>query len=313
MPALRRPQALLLLVTAIWGSTFVITKDLLPSCPPLPYLSVRFLIGAAVVLWLTRRAAPTPGLLRDTVVLGALQAAGLLLQILGQAHTTASKSAFLTALSGPLTPLCALLLRGERPQLRKLAAMAVGLLGLLLLTYPRGGADWNRGDLITALCAAVYSVAIVETAHRARRHDALRLGALQIAASAIFFLLALALVRALPPGALGELSRQEARPLVLSPTLIVQVIYLGLGCTAFTYTVQTWAMARMSATDAALIFSLEPVVASALGLAVLGRSEWPGTAGAIGCALVLVAVLAAELGGERSVEVPGVDDEGAPR
>ena len=30
-------------------------------------------------------------------------------------------------------------------------------------------------------------------------------------------------------------------------------------------------------------------------------------------AVVLVAVLAAELGGERSVEVPGVDDEGAPR
>jgi drug/metabolite transporter (DMT)-like permease len=187
------------------------------------------------------------------------------------------------------------LLYGERPRAQKLAAMAVGLCGLLLLTYPRGGGDWNRGDLITALCAAVYGVTIVETAHRARRHDAVRLGALQIAACAVFFWAALGLVHALPAGALGELSRQEARPLVPSVTLALQIIYMGLGCTALTYTVQTWAMARMSATDAALIFALEPVIASALGLLVFGWSEWPGVAGALGGGLVIVAVIAAEL------------------
>src|SRR5687768_57853 len=103
--AMPRPQALLLSMTILWGSTFVITKDLLPSCPPLLYLSLRFLLGATVVLWLTRRRPGSPGLARDVLILGALQSAGLLLQMLGQIYTTASKSAFLTALSVPLTPL----------------------------------------------------------------------------------------------------------------------------------------------------------------------------------------------------------------
>jgi drug/metabolite transporter (DMT)-like permease len=68
------PQAVLLLVTFVWGSTFVVTKDVLGQSPPLLYLSVRF-VGAGLILLLLRRrptAARTAGLWRDAIVVGAL-------------------------------------------------------------------------------------------------------------------------------------------------------------------------------------------------------------------------------------------------
>jgi drug/metabolite transporter (DMT)-like permease len=54
-------------------------------------------------------------------------------------------------------------------------------------------------------------------------------------------------------------------------------------------------MARMSATHAAVVFALEPVFATALAIAVEGGSEWPGSRGAAGAALVLAGVLASEM------------------
>src|SRR5260221_715782 len=120
-----RPQLVLIAVTLLWGSTFVVTKDVLPNCPTLLYLAVRFTLGAVVILWLTRRRPRTPGLLGDSLLLGLLQSGGLLLQVFGQSYTTASKSAFLTALAVPLTPVCGRLLRGDRPRALQLVAMAI--------------------------------------------------------------------------------------------------------------------------------------------------------------------------------------------
>ncbi len=42
----RRRPSLLLLVTAIWGSTFFLIKDLLDRVPTLDFLAVRFTIAS---------------------------------------------------------------------------------------------------------------------------------------------------------------------------------------------------------------------------------------------------------------------------
>jgi drug/metabolite transporter (DMT)-like permease len=87
----------------------------------------------------------------------------------------------------------------------------------------------------------------------------------------------------------------EARPTVWNATLIAEVVYMGVVCTALTFRLQTWALSRLTPTEAALIFALEPIFAMALALMVFGRSEWPGTVGAIGAAVTLFAVIASTL------------------
>ncbi len=302
MPRLleRRPELVLAAVTTLWASTFIVTKDIVRTNAPLFYLTLRFSVGAAVLLALVPRALrPSRKTLRDGIVLGAGQAFGLALQVFGQVYTTATKSSFVSSLSTALTPLLALALYRERPSGAQATGVLLATFGLLLLTYPTDGAEWNRGDLFSVACAAVYAGVIVETARRARGSDVGALTALQTVTAAICFGLAFLAAHGaaavLPPERWPVLLRVEARPLAIGGKLLAQISYMALVCTAGTFSAQTWAMSRMSAAHAAVVFALEPVFATGMAIAVEGASEWPGRRGAVGAGLVLAGVLAAEI------------------
>lgn len=296
----RRPELLLVAVTVVWGSTFIVTKGLLRDAPPLLYVTVRFAVAAALLLALFPRALrPGRRLLTTGLVLGSGHAIGLSLQVFGQLYTTASKSAFVTALSTVLTPLLGFALYRERPRAQQLAGVLMAGLGLGLLTWPGVGADWNRGDLYSLACAAVYAWVIVETARRSRGEDAMVVSTLQIAMAALVFALLLGgahlLLRLLPPDQVPEVVRLELRPLPRSPSALAALAYLTLLCTVVTLTAQTWAMGRMTATQAAVVFALEPLIATGLAVAVEPGSEWPGSRGAIGAFSILAGLLIAEV------------------
>jgi drug/metabolite transporter (DMT)-like permease len=299
-----RPELVLVGVTILWGSTFIITKDIVREAPPMLYLVFRFGIAAVLMLVVYGRGIKNRRLVVDGVILGVLNSLGLILQVIGQVFTTASKSAFITSLNTPLVPLVSYALYRTRPSPPQLVAVLLATLGLMLLTYPEGGAHWNAGDLYTVGCAGFYSFTIVQIARRSPRHDARPLTAVQIAAAAATFVVALAVaqlcIHTIPPQSLPEFARLEARPLVLTNRLIVEGIYMALFCTVLTFGLQTWAMARMSATHAAIVFALEPVFATAMAIGWEGSAEWPGARGATGAAIVMVAVAASELPRRRA-------------
>ncbi len=85
----RLATLLLVLVTAVWGSTFFLIRDLVEHVPPADFLTVRFGIAAVVMFALFRRQ--TLGLgrrdLRVGVVLGVLYGLAQVLQTMGlQSH-----------------------------------------------------------------------------------------------------------------------------------------------------------------------------------------------------------------------------------
>ncbi len=295
-----RPDAVLVGMAFLWATTFIITKDIVFGAPPLAFLSIRF--GAAALLMAIlcfRRLADSPRTVRAGLVLGALNTGGLVLQVFGQAYTSASKSAFITSLNTPLTPLMALLLYRTRPTPRQLLTVAIASGGLFLLTWPESGMRWNSGDLLTIGCACMYALTICEIARRSPGHDALALSAAQIIGSAVMIALlwlgTRVLLAHMPLARLPEPFFLESRALVFSPRLAWEVAYMSIVCTVITFVGQTWAMSKMSATRAAIIFALEPVFATAIAVTVSGAREWPGARGATGAALVLAAVVASEL------------------
>lgn len=293
-----RPELVLVGVTVLWGSTFIVTKDIVRDAPPMLYLVFRFGVAALVMLAIYWRGLRNRRLIVDGVILGVLNSLGLVLQVLGQVYTTASKSAFITSLNTPLVPLVSLVCYGTRPSRPQLVAVVLATVGLMMLTYPTGGARWNVGDLYTVGCAGFYAFTIVQIARRSPRHDARPLTAVQIAAATATFLAALGVMKlllTLPPDHVPEFARLEARPLVVTPRLAVEGLYMAIFCTVVTFGLQTWAMARMSATHAAIVFALEPVFATIMAIGWEGSAEWPGTRGAAGACLVMVAVAASEL------------------
>jgi drug/metabolite transporter (DMT)-like permease len=298
-----KPEVILVGVTILWGSTFAVTRSIVRDAPPLVYLCFRFGVAAAVILLVYFRKLPrTRRAFHDGAVLGLLNSSGLVLQVFGQAYTTASKSAFITSLNTPLTPIVLFLLYKGRPTRPQLWAVGIATLGLFLLTWPGWGARWNRGDLLTVGCALWYAVTIVEIARRTPHHDALGLTIVQLTVAALFFcvltVIAHALIALLP--SLPEVLQLEARPLVVDSRLLAEGLYMALVCTVVTFIGQTWAMARMTATHAAVVFSLEPVFATAIAIGYGGSGEWPGARGGIGAILVLCAVAVSEIGRRSS-------------
>lgn len=314
----RRPALLLAATTLLWGSTFIVTKDVVRTVAPLLYVTLRFGIAAlALLAFFPRSWRPSRRVLRDGLVLGIGQASGLLLQVLAQVYTTASKASFITALSTVLTPLLALWLYRVLPRRQQVAGVALATIGLALLTWPGASVGWNRGDLLSLGCAVLYAVVIVETARRAKGADAAVLTTWQTVFGALFFVVLLVgahgLLAVLPDARLPEILRLEARPFPVTAAAWAQILYMALVCTVLTFLAQTFAMARMSAARAAVVFSLEPVFATALAVVVDGAAEWPGGRGVLGGALILVGVLCSELRRAQRAPAPMLAEADTPR
>jgi drug/metabolite transporter (DMT)-like permease len=287
-----KADAVLVAVTAVWGSSFVVVKNVLEVAPPFGFLFWRFLLATVLtgLLVLGRRAAP--GLLRDGLATGLILAAGMSLQVLGQTETTASKAAFLTGLSVVLTPFAAYARTRRLPSLENGIGIAVASAGFFLLTFPRTGEPFERGDLLMAGCGVVFAFYIVELAERSPRHDPVLFTGVQLATVA---LVALGLLLALRLPLLAGLhaAALEARPIAWGGTFLGSVLYLGSIGAVGTFLGQTWAQRRMSATHAAIIFTLEPVFASLLAAWLL--SERLDARGFAGGALVLAGIVVSEV------------------
>jgi drug/metabolite transporter (DMT)-like permease len=292
------PGPVLLVCTFVWASTFIVTKDMVAGAPPFLYLTLRYGIAAVLLLplMLKKRAALDRRFWTDALVIAAFASVGLAFQVLGQVYTSASKSAFITSLNTPLTALVGLLLYRSVPTRAQRVGVALATLGLLLLSWPRGASGINPGDLLTVGAAVLFSFYIVEAARRAPRHDAVALSVVQVVAGALFFALACGTVHVLAQhGAMpAELARLELRPFPHGRRVAVELAYMSIVCVAIITLVQTWAMQRLTATTAAVIFAIEPVVATLIAVAVDGDAEWPGPRGVAGAFCVLCAVYVAE-------------------
>ena len=94
----RLATLLLVSLTAVWGSTFFLIRDLVETVPPADFLTVRFGIAAIVMFALFRRQTLALGRrdLRIGAVLGLLYGSAQVLQTMGLQHTDASVSGFIT-------------------------------------------------------------------------------------------------------------------------------------------------------------------------------------------------------------------------
>lgn len=284
-------DAALVSATVVWGSSFIVVKNVVRDSPPLAFLFWRFLLAAILVFLLARGRRLTAGLVKDGVAVGLLLAAGMSLQVIGQTETTASKAAFLTGLSVVLTPFAAYLRTRRLPSLENGVGITLASVGFFLLTFPRGGGPLNRGDLFMTACGVAFAFYIVELGERTGGHDSLGLTGVQMAVVAVCAGILSLLLRA-PAASALHAAQAESQPLVWRGTFLWSVLYLGTIGSVGCFLAQTWAQRHMSATHAAIIFALEPVVAALLAAQFLG--ERLGGRGVLGGVLVLAGILISE-------------------
>ncbi len=251
----------LLAMTAAWGSTFFLVKDLLTRLPVTDLLALRFGIGTlALVLIAGRRIRLNLRLVRAGVLLGLLYGLAQILQTVGLAHTSASVSGFITGLYVVATPLLGALLLRTRVSGTTWLATGLATVGLGVLSL--NGFALGQGELLTLLSALVYAGHIIAMGRLAAPGEALTLSAVQLSVITV-----VCLVAACWPGTGGGAGLQL-------PTSVDDwwaVLYLAVVAGALTMVLQTWAQARVEAARAAVVMAMEPVWAAVFAVSFGGE------------------------------------------
>lgn len=282
---------ILVLSNVIWGSTFPLIKTSLGTLSPSVLVMARFVVAAIALLpvvgmrlrSVSLAVAPVPppshfskGLILDGIGVSVLMFSAVLTQAIGLETAPANRAAFITSLNVILVPIFAWLL-GRKISIRVAIAAGLALAGVGLLSW-EGGA-LGVGDLWVLLCAACWAVYILRMERIVQRYSATALTTVQVMAIALLSLL----------WAAPHIASQTAA-LIVSAAV---VLYLGLFATALTTWTQASAQRHLSATEAAILYTLEPVFASLFAFWWLGE-RW-GLRGWLGGGVILAATLLSQL------------------
>ncbi|MDQ1695529.1 MAG: hypothetical protein QOJ03_882 [Frankiaceae bacterium] len=275
----------LIVVCAIWGSTFVVVKDAIERMPVMDFLAWRFVIAAVVMAAARPRAvaALDTAARRHGVLLGLALGAGYVAQTFGLQHTPATISGFITGLFVVFTPLCAAVLLRSRVPAAAWLGVAVATGGLALLSLH--GLSVGRGEAVTLLCAVAFALHIVGLGQWSTPRDAYGLAVVQLATVAAVCVVVSAPETLRPP--------PDAKAWGA-------VLLTALAATAVGFFVQTWAQAHLQPTRAAVVMTMEPVFAGVFGVAI-GGDDLSGRTVA-GALLVLAAMYLVELGPRHSAD-----------
>lgn len=285
----------LLATTAIWGSSFPLSKDLVERVPTLDLLAVRFAIAGLFMLAVAHRSVlRLPAASRNRAfALGGVYAVAQILQTAGLAHTSASVSGFVTGLYVVATPLLAALILSTRITPITWVGVALATTGMAVLTLD--GFSIGSGEAITLLGAVFYALHIVGLGAWSRPGEAMGMSVVQLLTISVICFVGTA------PGGV-----------VLPATGIdwLSMVYMALFGGALALLAQTWAQAQLPPTRSAIIMSMEPVFAASFAVGLTSEELSPRLL--LGGGVVLAAMLVVELAPrrrQRAAAPPGPGDD----
>ncbi|WP_341925553.1 EamA family transporter [Nocardioides psychrotolerans] len=273
-----RTAAITAVAPIAWGSTYVVTEQLLPPDRPLFAAVVRAL-PAGLLLLAYRRRLPQGDWWWRSAVLGVLNIGLFFPLIFLAAYELPGGLAATLQATMPLAVMAvAWRLLRERPGAARIAAALVGVLGVGLLVLRSPGQVSTVGLLAAFGSVAVTALGFVLLKRWEPPVDMVTLVSWQLVAGGLV----------LVPVALAV----EGAPPAIDLPAAAGFLWLGVVGTILAYTCWFHGLTRMPAGAVSLIGLLNPVVGTLLGVAFAG--ELFGWSQALGMALVLGGVVAGQ-------------------
>ncbi len=283
-----RGMFLLVVTAAIWGTAFVAQSVGSQRLGTFTFNAIRSLIGAIVLvpfLYIrskkniqTKDAGERRTLLLGGLICGTALCIASNFQQLGISHSTVGKSAFITTLYIVIVPILGLFLH-RKVSLQTWIGVILALAGLYLLCMKDEGFTLQTGDIYLLLCALFFSFQIIAVDHFSPKVDGLKLSMLQFLVTGVLSGICMFLFES---PSLADITA-SAFPL----------FYAGAISCGIAYTLQILGQKEVAPAIAALIMSLESVIASLAGWLIL--RETLSTKELIGCVFVFVAVLITQI------------------
>lgn len=294
-----RNSLLLLLTAFIWGTAFVTQTESMEHMGALTFCAARNLLGAVVllpVIFITqsrKKKQPSqegkPASKRTVIIGGLCCGAALciasLLQQYGLSMTTVGKGGFITALYIIFTPIFGIFI-GKKPPKIIVAGALLAAFGMYLLCMNGEKFSLGSGDLLVLLCAAAFAVHILIIDKFSAQVDGVVLSCIQ------FFVCFVVCT-------IGALIFEKPTFSQLTDGA-VSILYAGVLSSGVGYTLQIVGQKGINPTAAALILSLESVIAAISGVAayklgIVSTDQTMTVRQVAGCAVVFAAVILVQL------------------
>ncbi len=275
-----KAECVLVLITMIWGGTFLLVQHAMTVSGPMFFVGLRFAAAAAIVALFSWRHLRELTLfeVKAGSFIGVAIMLGYGLQTVGLQSIPSSQSAFITALYVPFVPLLQWLVMGRRPGLMPSIGIMLAFTGLMLLSGPSGASlNFSPGEIATLISAVAIAAEIILISTFAGQVDVRRVTVVQLAVTAV-----LSFLLVVPTG--------EVIP---DFSWLLLATALGLGAASAAIQVaMNWAQKSVSPTRATLIYAGEPVWAGIVGR--MAGERLPAIA-LVGAGLIVVAVIVSEL------------------
>lgn len=199
---LSKAECVLILITMVWGVTFLLVQNALTSSGPLFFVGLRFAAAAVMVALFSLRSLRGITLfeLKAGMFIGVAIMLGYGLQTIGLQSIPSSQSAFITALYVPFVPLLQWLVLGRRPGLMPSLGIMLAFAGLMLLSGPSGASlNFSSGEIATLISAVAIAAEIILISAYAGKVDVRRVTVVQLStASILAFILTVPTQEAVP-------------------------------------------------------------------------------------------------------------------
>jgi drug/metabolite transporter (DMT)-like permease len=279
-------ELLLLLMSMIWGSTFVAQQiGMEKGLGPMTFNGLRFALGCLslipVILWRKKTIAPIDGAApfpyKGSLFAGLFLFAAASFQQIGLQYTSSANSGFITGFYILFVPLIGLFVGHKAPK-SLWVAILVCLMGFYLLSVT-GNFRVSKGDALTLICAVLWAFQILVIDNVASKGDPIQIACLQFALCAGLSLMS---------------------GLFFEHTTFTQIkaasgaiAYAGFMSVGIAFTLQVVCQKRCPPAPAAIIMSLESVFAAIAGYFVLNQTLT--NRAILGCCLIFAGVLIAQL------------------
>ena len=283
----------------VWGSSFVAQSIGMEKIEAFTYNGIRTLMGAATLLPfvliknLRNNASASPAdheerkkTKKRTWAAGAVLGLALCVasnfQQFAFNYTTSGKIAFITALYMLFVPIFGLAL-GKKPPALIWGCIVLAGTGLYFLSIPAGGVtSFNRGDVLSLICAAFFAVQILLVERYADDNDPIELSFVQFLVSGAISCVLMFIFETPRIPRINE--------------AILPLLYSGVMSCGVAYTLQVVGQKYTESSLASLIMCAESVF-GVLSAAVI-LHEIPTGREIAGCAMMLTAIVAAQMAGK---------------
>lgn len=288
-----KSEAILLLITLLWGATFVIVKEALNDISSMAFIALRFLIAGIFLLPFIIRKKFTKQNFNAGILLGILLFIGFAVQTIGLKYTSATKSGFFTGTTVIMIPILQTIIEKRIPTKGVILGSILVMIGIAFLSS--GGnsifslfndiaTNFNLGDGLTLVCACFFAIYIIYLDVETVKHEFGVLLFLQIITTAILAILFSLIFSGI---------NLEHFKIDLTNNLIGGILYTSIFATLITTALQTKYQKDVTPSKAGIIFSFEPIFAAIFAFFILG--EKITNFGYFGAALIMLGLFISEL------------------